>query len=217
MMPIAGRQERTATAFLGTERFATGPLPEVARAVTTQFARDPSSALLVFDDTTGEQIDLNLRHTLAGDFESLGQRSSLMPPLVATEPENVTPRGRGRPRLGVVAREVTLLPRHWAWLETQPGGASAALRRLVEGATRDAVTTDERRARHEASYRFIHAIAGDAEGFEEASRALFADDTMRFHAAICTWPPDIRTYALMLASFSDSPISPPDTLCMDHQ
>jgi uncharacterized protein len=216
-MPDAGRQERTATAFLGTERLASGPLPEVARAVTTQFARDPSSALLVFDDTTGEQIDLNLRRTLAGDLDGLEQRSALRPPLGDPEPESVTPRGRGRPRLGVVAREVTLLPRHWAWLETQPGGASAALRRLVEDATRDAVSTDERRARHEASYRFIHAIAGDAEGFEEASRALFADDAIRFHAAICTWPPDIRTYALMLASFSDSPISSPETPCLDHQ
>ena len=116
-----------------------------------------------------------------------------------TAPE---PRGRGRPRLGVVAREVTLLPRHWEWLGAQPGGASVALRKLVEAARRSSGDLDRSRAARDAAYHFMSAMAGNLPGFEEASRALFADDRRQFVALIAGWPGDIRDHIVKLA-FSD--------------
>jgi hypothetical protein len=104
--------------------------------------------------------------------------------------------------LGVVAREVTLLPRHWDWLAVQPGGASVALRKLVDEARRSSGDRDRTRAAQEATYRFISAIAGNLPGFEEACRALFAHDRRRFGDLIAGWPEDVRDYAIQLA-FSD--------------
>jgi hypothetical protein len=109
-------------------------------------------------------------------------------------------RRRGRPKLGVVAREVTLLPRHWTWLNAQPGGASVALRKLVEAARKGNGDGDRKRAGQEAAYRFIHAIAGDRAGFEDAARALFAGDLGGFEDAIADWPHDVREHATMLAA-----------------
>jgi len=107
--------------------------------------------------------------------------------------------GPGRPRLGVVAREVTLLPRHWRWLSVQPGGASVALRKLVEDARRAHAGSDRQRDAQEAAYRFMSAMAGDAHGFEEAARALFAVDEKHFEEHIADWPQDVREHAQMLA------------------
>jgi hypothetical protein len=112
------------------------------------------------------------------------------------------PRGRGRPRLGVVAREVTLLPRHWEWLNAQPGGASVALRKLVDDARRSSGDRDRQRAARDAAYHFMSAMAGNLPHFEEASRALFADDRRRFTGQIATWPADIRDHVVKLA-YSD--------------
>jgi hypothetical protein len=108
------------------------------------------------------------------------------------------PRGRGRPKLGVVAREVTLLPRQWEWLATQPGGASAILRRLVDDARRNGGTRQQRRAAQDAAYQFMLAIAGDMPGYEEATRALFADDRPRLEQWIADWPQDIRSHVVHL-------------------
>ena len=108
-------------------------------------------------------------------------------------------RGPGRPRLGVVAREVTLLPRHWDWLALQPGGASVAIRKLVEAARRSSGDKDRVRFAQEATYRFVSAIAGDKPHYEEAIRALFAADAARFDKLIAEWPADIRDHALVLA------------------
>ena len=109
------------------------------------------------------------------------------------------PRGRGRPKLGVVAREVTLLPRHWEWLNAQPGGASVALRKLVEEARRANGDRDRQRAARDAAYHFMSAMAGNLAHFEEASRALFADDRRRFAGLIASWPADIRDHVVKLA------------------
>src|SRR3984957_11907417 len=106
-----------------------------------------------------------------------------------------TPRGRGRPKLGVVAREVTLLPRHWEWLATQPGGASVALRKLVEEARRTHADKDKIRKAQERAYHFMSAMAGDLPGFEEATRALFADNRSKFKETIGTWPVDVHDHA----------------------
>ncbi|GBQ27726.1 putative cytoplasmic protein [Gluconacetobacter sacchari DSM 12717] len=112
---------------------------------------------------------------------------------------DVSHTGRGRPKLGVVAREVTLLPRHWEWLAAQPGGASQMLRRLVDQARRsDGGQTGIRDAR-ERTYRFLSALAGNLPGFEEATRALFSGDDSAFAGHMRDWPADVKAHALMLA------------------
>ena len=110
------------------------------------------------------------------------------------------PRGPGRPKLGVVPREVTLLPRHWDWLGSQPGGASVSLRKLVEKALRASAEPDRLREATESAYRFMHALAGNEAGFEEASRALFAGELARLQAEVANWPPEVRSHLLDLAS-----------------
>src|SRR5690606_37999937 len=124
----------------------------------------------------------------------------LAEPVAAEAPRPAAPRGPGRPKLGVVAREVTLLPRHWDWLAAQPGGASVALRRLVDEARRAAVDGDRRRAAQEAAYRFMQAMAGNEAGYEEAARALFAGDIARFEEHSLHWPDDVRDHAALLAA-----------------
>lgn len=144
----------------------------------------PQGEILVFDDVTGQQIDVDVRRKA---------------PAEVVEAE---PRGRGRPKLGVIAKEVTMLPRHWDWLNVQPGGASVALRKLVDEARRTSGHRDRVRAAQEAAYRFLSAVAGNLPGFEEATRALFTYDRRRFTELIAGWPEDVRDYAVRLA-FAD--------------
>src|SRR5262245_38513965 len=153
----------TYTAFEGVHKVAVGETAELVKILK----RKKQGEILVFDDSTGAQVDLDLR-----------RRPS------QTNASPIEPRGPGRPRLGVIAKEVTLLPRHWDWLNVQPGGASVALRKLVEEARR--VSGDKDRVRHaqEAVYRFMSAMAGNETGFEEAARALFAGDPARFDEQI---------------------------------
>ncbi len=174
---------RPTVAFRGATEIARGPLLEIA--LMLRAAGLDAEGVLVFDDATGAVIDLDLR----GDAEAVAAR--LTPP--------ARPRPRGRPKLGVTAREVTLLPRHWAWLAAQPGGASAALRRLVEEAARADGGETATRAAREAAYRFLTALAGDLPGYEAAIRALFAGDVAGFAARMEGWPEDIRAHALRLA------------------
>lgn len=200
---------KPSTAFEGSRRLASGPLIEVALAVKTAVEKGSSNSFLVFDDTTGRVVDLDLRGTKADLIKRLSRHPrAVVGSCVADrttvleqgkKEEASESRGRGRPKLGVVAREVTLLPRQWEWLATQPGGASAVLRRLVDEAKRSGVPQQERRAAQEAAYRFMLAIAGDLPGYEEATRALFADDRPKLKRCIAHWPKDIRTHALGLA------------------
>lgn len=168
--------------FHGPERVAAGTRLDAALAA---HALAEEAGVLVFGPD-GRGVDFDL----SGGAEAVAAR--LAEPLDA-------PRGRGRPKLGVVAREVTLLPRHWEWLASQPGGASVALRKLVEAASRAAEGPDRIRTAREAAYRFASAMAGDLAGFEDAMRALFAGDDEAFEARIEAWPGDIaaqlRTYA----------------------
>jgi hypothetical protein len=170
------------TAFAGPRRIAQGPLADVAMAVA---AAASDAGILVFDDATGRVIDLDLR----GPPDEIAARYA---PAEA-------PRPRGRPKLGVVAREVTLLPRHWDWLNAQAGGASQALRRLIDEARRADDGRTERRLALEVAYRFMSAMAGNLAGFEEASRALFAEDRARFAEQAAAWPADIRNHVEALA------------------
>lgn len=180
-MPMA-LGEASYVVFHGSARVAVGSRLDAALAAQRLIGE---VGVLIFDPA-GRSVDFDL----SGGPEALAAR--LAPP-------DETPRGRGRPKLGVVAREVTLLPRHWDWLAAQPGGASVALRKLVETARRASEGPDRIRAAREAAYRFASAIGGDLPDFEEAMRALFAGDGAGFEARIQAWPADIaaqlRTYA----------------------
>ena len=176
------------TAFDGHTMIAAGPLVKVAAA--TKAAHDAGRAVLVFRDEDARPIDLDLRGDLEGVLARLPQEQP------QPEPEK---RGPGRPKLGVTAREVTLLPRHWDWLASQPGGASVALRKLVEAALREAEGPDRMRRSREAAYRFMTALAGDLPDYEEAVRMLFAGDWTAFDARTEAWPADVRDYARRLA------------------
>jgi hypothetical protein len=184
---------QTFTAFAGATRLMSGALAEVA--VAARHA-DFNVAVLVFEDASGRVIDLDLR----GSDAAIRRRYQPAEPTDEARLPEVPERGRGRPKLGVVAREVTLLPRHWDWLGTQPGGASVALRKLVEAAQRAGADRDRIRTAKEATYRFISAMAGNEPGFEEAARALFAGNQARFSAESEAWPPDVRDYARQRAA-----------------
>ncbi|MCK1650669.1 DUF2239 family protein [Bradyrhizobium sp. 149] len=186
------------TAFQGQRRLVSGPAGEVA-LIVKRMAERPDETIIIFEDATGRSIDFDLR---GGDREVLARLAKLIPPPVEETAAPSEPRGRGRPRLGVVAREVTLLPRHWEWLNTQPGGASVALRKLVEEARRASGDKDRERQARDAAYHFMSTMAGNLPQFEEASRALFADDRRRFTELIAGWPADIRDHIVKLA-YSD--------------
>lgn len=187
----------TFTAFAGHRRLAAGSMTEVALAAKRAQARggDP---IIIFTDATGRPVDFDLR---GDEREVVARLAKLAPPPSAEAPPS-EPRGRGRPKLGVVAREVTLLPRHWEWLNAQPGGASVALRKLVDEARRVSGDKDREREARDAAYHFMSTMAGNLQNFEEASRALFADDRRRFTGLIADWPTDIRDHIVKLA-YSD--------------
>ncbi|HJS03528.1 MAG TPA: DUF2239 family protein [Variovorax sp.] len=174
--------ESTVTAFAGVTRIEAGPQAEVIARLRSH----PEAAqALVFNDSTGERLELDLRDAGPAAQQAADEQAT---------------RGVGRPKLGVVAREVTLLPRHWDWLSRQPGGASVALRRLIDEARRVHADRDAQRASREAAYRFMSAIAGDLPGFEEAARALFAGEGTRFAELVAAWPEDVRAYLQKLAA-----------------
>lgn len=184
------------TAFHGPNRIASGDLEHVAERVKTIVDRGQSSLVVIFDAATSRVIDLDLR----GSIDDVLRRVGAMRRGAEMTPDPSAPRGPGRPRLGVVAREVTLLPRHWEWLNGQPGGASVALRRLVEDARRTHAGKDRVRQAQESAYRFMSTMAGNLPGFEEAARALFGGKQDRFAEEISGWPNDIREHALVLAA-----------------
>ena len=182
------------SAFSGTHRIASGELRHVAMKAKQAFDASPERPVLVFDDADACTLELPLELPAADLLAWLSRPQ----PQASGAPE--TPRRPGRPKLGVVPREVTLLPRHWDWLAAQPGGASVALRKLVDEARKVNAGDDRRRAAQEASYRFILVMAGDAPGFEDAARALFAGDAQRFESLLLAWPEDVREHALWLAT-----------------
>lgn len=186
------------TAFEGHRILAAGRLADVALAVKQAMDMRRDAPILVFHDSSGKQVDLDLS---GNNAQVVARHAAADATAPASEDAAVdtAPRGRGRPRLGVVAREVTLLPRHWDWLAAQPGGASVALRKLVEQARRDNEAQDARRQHQEAAYRFMASMAGDLPGFEEATRALYAEDRERYEHQVAQWPQDVRRYAMSLA------------------
>ena len=182
-------------AFEGDRCIASGDLRDVVRAAKAVLDRDKDASILVFDGNSSAPIEIDFR----GPIEDVLARLPAGTTSEADVVEPPAPRGPGRPKLGVVAREITLLPRHWEWLARQPGGASVAIRKLVDQARRATEDNDRMRAGAEAAYRFMSAMAGNRPHYEEAIRALFASDAIRFERLIAQWPVDIRDHALRLA------------------
>jgi uncharacterized protein len=170
-------------AFEGDRLVAAGRRAEVSAALERRKA-GAGAQVLAFDGRTGRLVDLD-------------PRAAIHSKPAAHEAER---RGPGRPKLGVMAREVTLLPRHWDWLNAQPGGASVALRKLVDEARRTSAESDAVRAAQECAYQFMTAMAGNLPGYEDACRALFSGDAEGFDAASRGWPRDIRRHAQAMAA-----------------
>jgi hypothetical protein len=190
--------ETTYIAFDGDRRVASGDLRKVARAAKETLDRRKDALVLVFDGMTSGPIEIDFRGTVDDVLTRLPDIATA--PAAGEEAAQPAPRGPGRPKLGVVAREVTLLPRHWEWLAQQSGGASVALRRLVDEARRANKDKDRIRHAQEAAYRFMAAMAENKPHYEEVARALFAGDAGRFEAWTATWPADVRDHARRLAA-----------------
>ncbi len=181
------------TAFDHARRVASGSYVDVAIAVKEHLRQRPDASVLIFDDGSGGQVDFDLRGTDRDIAERLRKRFPAGGGSAA--------RSVGRPKLGVVSREVTLLPSQWEWLAAQSGGASATLRRLVEEARRAGPSAKARqRAAQDRTYNFMSAMAGNLPNFEEASRALFAGDLTALERLIAGWPADIRSHIARLGS-----------------
>ena len=176
--------EPSCIAFEGSRRLAEGPM-DVVRPLVQAAMACGAAHLVVLDARTSEPVEI-----APADAGALGPSARRSP---------------GRPKLGVVAREVTLLPRHWEWLARQPGGASVALRRLVEDARRSSGEADDARQARDAAYRFMSVIGGDLPGFEEASRALFRGEAEAFAERISGWPADVRDHLGSLARRAFAP------------
>lgn len=182
------------TAFAGDQHIASGDLHTVVRHSKAAIDCNTGAPVLIFDNATSRQVEIDFR----GDMEQVLNSLSQTPhhELADTPPAT---RGPGRPKLGVIAREVTLLPRHWDWLNTQRGGASVALRRLVEEAKRANADADRTRQAMESLDRFMHVMAGDLPGYEEATRRLYRKDRETFEHIIASWPASIRAHVQLLA------------------
>ena len=188
---MTGHTQTPSIAFAGTRRIAAGALAEVA--LKAKKLVDRGETVLILDDATSEPIEVDFRGAPSDVTDRLAKGG------LAAAPQTESQAGPGRPKLGVVAREVTLLPRHWDWLTSQPGGASVALRKLVDEARRVKSGQDRVRRAQERAYRFMSIVAGDLPGFQEAARHLFAGDAEKFSARIGKWPKDVRDHAAKLA------------------
>jgi len=189
-------------AFEGDRCVGTGDLREVARSARQALERHPQASILIFNGGTGAQVDVDFR----GSVDDVLARLPHPEPPAADDVASVAaPRGPGRPKLGVVAREITLLPRHWDWLAQQKGGASVVIRRLVDEARRNGDDGNRIRLAQEAAYRFMSVMAGNRPHYEEAIRALFANDPARFGKLIAEWPTDVRDQVVKLAGLAFQP------------
>jgi hypothetical protein len=175
-------KEKTYTTFIGTTQLASGALDEVLAVMKSRFDHDAGTLFVTFEDQNGTPVDFDLRGTLA-DVRARHRSARV---------------GPGRPKLGVIAREISLLPRHWEWLERQPNGASAAIRRLVDDARKRNPDEQETRSAIAAADRFLCTMAGNLPGYEEATRALYARNEKGFLELTQEWPADIRLHARRL-------------------
>jgi hypothetical protein len=179
---------------------ASGDLAEVVKKAKDLIDHEENSHVLIFDDLSAEVVEADFRGTMKDVLKRIVKSSNGDGPGKSSQDSGQnTSKGPGRPKLGVISREVTLLPRHWDWLNSQPGGASVALRKLVDEARRINIDRDKVRHSREVAYRFMTAMAGDMPGYEEATRALFSGDRAKFNDQVKAWPVDVRDYALKLS------------------
>jgi hypothetical protein len=183
-------------AFAGDRRIASGDLRDIARSAKRTLDLHGDAQVLIFDGKTSGPVEIDFRGSIDDVLARLPRSEA---PAADEDTAATAPRGPGRPKLGVIAREVTLLPRHWDWLTQQKGGASVAIRKLVEEARRNSEDGDRIRLAQEAAYRFMSAMAGNRPRYEEAIRALFGNDPGRFGKLIAEWPADVRDHVLGLA------------------
>jgi hypothetical protein len=183
----------TYTAFANYNLLVSGPIEDVLAETKKAFDRNDGTTLLVFDDRTGKQVDFDFEGTPDEVVKKLGWH-----PMFGYSEILKSLRGPGRPKLGVVSREISLLPRHWEWLEQQPQGASAALRRLVDEARKKEPEQERARRAREAAGNFMWAMAGNLANFEEASRALYAGDRDSLDRQIEGWPEGVKSYVVKL-------------------
>jgi len=181
----------TLSVFNGYQRIYQGDLQGLIQQINTKNA---NTTFLIFNDSTGKILDINFN----------GSADQIYQSVILTYPElELKPKTRGRPKLGVVAKEITLLPRHWEWLAEQRGGASATLRRLIDQARKATLAESQQRKMHERTYQFLNAIAGNLPNYEECLRALFANDLVTFKKYLTEWPKDIQAYAEQLITQID--------------
>jgi uncharacterized protein len=186
------------TAFHGDRIVASGTLELVVSQVKEVIDECELSQTLIFKDATGEQIEIDFR----GSIADVRKRLAVHPDAEGSLPNRNSEKHRrvGRPKLGVVAGEVTLLPRHWEWLKSQPGGASVTLRKIIDEARHIHEKQDEVRKAQETTYRFMAVMAGNKPHYEEALRALYAGDSLRFYELINNWTEDIRNHIKQLSA-----------------
>jgi uncharacterized protein len=207
---MSPKPDTACIAFEGDRCIASGGLHEVACAVKQMLDRRKDASMLVFDGMTSGPIEIDFRGTVEDVLARLPKARDMAPAASDAELDLPPSRGPGRPKLGVVAREITLLPRHWDWLAQQRGGASVAIRKLVEEARRAGEGRDRVRQAQEATYRFMSVMAGNKPHYEDAIRALFADEPAGFEKLIAEWPADVRDHAARLATraFHREPVDP---------
>jgi uncharacterized protein len=179
------------TAFEGTTRLYRGTFQEVVLKVKERLGRAENSSVLIFSNNTGKTMDFNFQGNMKDTLKRLEKFVSTQ------EPRPIS--GPGRPKLGVISREVSLLPRHWEWLASQPSGASATIRKLIEEAKKKSSTRNSVKHVQECVYRFMSVIVGDMKGYEEALRALYKADRKNFLLHIQDWPTDVRTHVIEMA------------------
>jgi len=185
------------TAFEGNTLFCRGSLVEVVVKIKKRLGKSENSSILIFSDATGKSMDFNFQGTEKDVLKRLDVYVAEDAPKENTGP--------GRPKLGVVSREVSLLPRHWEWLASQAGGASVTLRKLVEESRKKSLgvggvsgVQDTKRAQ-ERTYKFMTTMAGDCAGYEDAIRALYKKDEKLFRAKIADWASDVKNHVVELA------------------
>lgn len=180
----------TYTAFEEFKIVSQGTLDDVAISVKHRLKEQGSSNILIFSDSTGRQIDLDLSGT---DKQVLDRLK------VFTTSSVQTQSGAGRPKLGVLPREISLLPSHWEWLLNQEGGSSAVIRNLIDEKMKTQLIHKNKIAQ-ERTYKFLSAHAGNLPSFEDAVRFLYRKDKKKFMDQISGWPKDVLKYTLSLSS-----------------
>lgn len=180
------------TVFDKFQILSQGSLNEVAIAVKKRLRIQSDARILIFSDSTGRQVDL--------DFS--GTEKDTLERLKIYIPKTASPHtGAGRPKLGVIPREISLLPHHWEWLLNQEGGASSAIRRLIDEKNKPALLAkDKIKQAQEVTYKFLSAIAGDLPHFEDVIRFLYRKDKKKFENLMSDWPKDIVKYSTALAN-----------------